>query len=107
MLRALAMYVELNCKEDMNIFLTSGFRARSTTRTPAQLPDQPTIDSLDQGVSGQFLAWVKTVRNAKSYNVRVGEVGPGGATPTSWTTVTIPHAKKPALLNGLTPGTTY
>src|SRR5438876_3818749 len=33
MLRALAMYVELNCKEDMNIFLSSGFRARSTTRT--------------------------------------------------------------------------
>src|SRR5215831_11998120 len=27
MIRALSMYVELNCKEDMNIFLTSGFQA--------------------------------------------------------------------------------
>ena len=107
MIRALAMYVELNCKEDMSIFLSSGFQARSTTRTPVQLPDQPTIDELEQGVSGQFLAWIQSVRNAKHYNVRVGAVGPGGATPTSWTTVTIPHAKRPALLDGLTPGTTY
>ena len=56
MLRALAMYVELNCKEDMTIFLTSGFEARSTTRTPPQLPDQPTIVDLEQGATGQFLA---------------------------------------------------
>jgi hypothetical protein len=106
-IRALATYVELNCKEDMAVFLSSGFQPKSTSRNPAQLPDQPTIDELEQGVSGQFLAWVKWVRSAKSYNVRVGAVGPGGATPTSWTTVTIPHAKRPALLNGLTPGTTY
>ena len=107
MIRALALYVELNCKEDMTIFLTSGFQPRSTTRTPAQLPDQSTIEELEQGASGQFLAWIKSVRNAKSYNVRIGVVGPGGATPTSWTTVTIPNAKRPALLNDLTPGTTY
>lgn len=107
MLRALAVYVELNCKDDMNIFLTSGFQARSTTRTPAQQVDQPTLASLDQGDSGQFLAYVKAVRNAKSYDARFGVVGPSGATPTSWTTVTIPNAKRPALLNGLTPGTTY
>jgi len=107
MIRALAIYVELNCKEDMATFLTSGFQPRSTTRTPAQLPDQPTLDELEQGASGQFLAWVKSVRNAKSYNVRIGVAGPGGAIPTAWTTVTIPHAKRPALLNGLTPGTTY
>jgi hypothetical protein len=107
MIRALAMYVELNCKEDMTIFLTSGFEAKSTTRTPPRLPDQPTIVELEQGATGQFLAWVKAARYAKSYNVRVGVVGPGGATPTSWTTVTIPHAQRPALLNDLTPGTTY
>jgi hypothetical protein len=107
MIRAMAVYVELNCKEDMAIFLTSGFQPRATTRTPVGLPGQPTIDELEQGASGQFLAWIKSVRNAKSYNVRIGVVGPGGATPTAWTTVTIPNAKRPALLNGLMPGTTY
>jgi hypothetical protein len=34
-LRALALYVELNCKNDLNVFLTSGFTPRSNTRTPA------------------------------------------------------------------------
>src|SRR5581483_6885605 len=49
MLRTLALYVELNCKEDMNIFLSSGFTPRSSTRTPAQPLAQPAINSLEQG----------------------------------------------------------
>ena len=36
MLRSLALYVELYCKEDMNAFLSSGFQPRSTTRTPVK-----------------------------------------------------------------------
>ena len=47
-LRALALYVELNCKDDLNTFLTSGFQPRSSTRT-APLPlDQPIVVSIDQ-----------------------------------------------------------
>src|SRR6058998_2409808 len=48
MLRGLAIYVELNCKADMNTFLSSGFQPRSGTRTPAQPLDQPMITSLDR-----------------------------------------------------------
>jgi hypothetical protein len=108
MLRALAMYVELNCKGDMNTFLSGGFQPRSRTRTPAPPLQPPTILSVDQGVSGEFLVWIKPVgRHAKSYDVRSGVVGPGGATPTTWSTVTVPNTKTAARINGLTPATTY
>src|SRR5205085_6881947 len=41
MLRMLAFHVELNCKDDMNLFLTSGFTPRSKARTAPQ-PQEPT-----------------------------------------------------------------
>jgi hypothetical protein len=108
MLRALALYVELNCKDDMNTFLTSGFEARSAARTPASPPATPVIEELDQGVTGQLLAWIKSAgRAAKHYVVRCGQVGPGGATPTTWLTVTVPNAKTAVALDNLTPGITY
>jgi hypothetical protein len=107
-LRAIAMYVELNCKDDMNTFLSSGFQPRSRTRTPAGPLEQPTIQSVDQGVSSEFMVWIKSVgRSAKSYDVRTGVVGAGGATPTTWSTVTVPNTRTAARINGLTPGTTY
>jgi hypothetical protein len=107
MIKQLAAYVEFNCKDDMNIFLSSGLQPRSTTRTPAQPLDQPAIDSIDQGVSGQLLAWLKMVRKAKSYQLQIGPVGPGGATPTSWMTQMVPNARTAVPIIGLTPGTTY
>jgi hypothetical protein len=106
-LRSLALYVELNCKDDLNIFLTSGFTPRSNTRTPAQPLDQPTILDIVQGVSGQLLVSAKAVRNAKTYELRSGPVGPGGATPVSWVMQTVSKVKPAAPINGLTPGTTY
>src|SRR2546427_1336752 len=73
MLRALALYVELNCKDDMNTFLTSGFQPRSSTRAAAQPLDQPMILSVDQGITGELLVSIKSVgRSAKSYDVRYG-----------------------------------
>ena len=108
MLRALALHVELNCKDDMNTFLTSGFEARSTSRTPAAPLATPVVAGLDQGVTGQLLARIKSAgRATKHYLVRCGQVGPGGATPTSWVTVTVPNARTAVALNNLTPGITY
>jgi hypothetical protein len=106
-LRTLASYVEVNCKDDPNIVLSSGFQLRSGVRKPSEPLPQPVIERLDQGISSQLLALVKTVHRAKSYDVRVGAMGPGGTTPASWTTVTIPHSRKAAQLDGLTPGTIY
>ncbi len=107
MLRGLAIYVELNCKADMNTFLSSGFQPRSGTRTPAQPLDQPMITSLDQGKSGELQASTKSVRGAKLYEFRWGQVGPGGAAPTTWSIQQFAKAKPPATIIGLTPGTTY
>ena len=107
MLRALATYVEVNCKEDMNTFLSSGFQPRSSTRTPAQPLDQPVLLGIDQGATGELLASIKPVRKAKAYDLRFGPVGSGGAAPASWSMKTVAQAKQPVSIEGLTPGTTY
>src|SRR5207248_6174107 len=107
MLRVLAFFVELNCKEDMNVFLTSGFTPRSTARTAPQPLEPTTVLSVDQGVSGEFKVSMKSVRRAKNYQARSGQVGAGGATPTTWSIVTVPNAKTAAVISGLIPGATY
>ena len=107
-IRAIALYVELNCKDDMNIFLSSGLTPRSSTHTPAGELNQPMISSVDYGVSGELLVSIKSVgRKAKNYDVRYGVVGASNALPATWLTVTVPNTKSPARLTGLTPGTTY
>jgi len=106
-IKHLATYVELNCKDDVNIFLSSGFQPRSSARTPAQPLDQPTILNIDQGPTGQLLASIKPVRKAKSYELRYGAVGAGGAAPAAWSTLMAPSTKTAVPVNGLTPGTTY
>ena len=106
-IKHLATYVELNCKDDINIFLSSGFQPRSSARTPAQPLDQPTILNIDQGPTGQLLASIKPVRKAKSYELRYGAVGAGGAAPAAWSTLMVPSTKTAVPINGLTPGTTY
>ena len=106
-LRLVALYVELNCKGDMNIFLTSGLTPRSATRTPSQQLAPTAVTGVKQTISGQLLASIKAVRGAKNYQLRIGQIGAGGAMPTSWTIETVPNARTAAALNGLTPGTTY
>ena len=53
-LRLLGRYVEVNCKDDMAIFKSSGFEPASTSRTPPQGLSQ-NIRSIDHGAnSGQM-----------------------------------------------------
>jgi len=106
-IKQLATYVELNCKDDINIFLSSGFQSRSSARTPAQPLDPPVILNIDQGTPGQLLVSIKAVRKAKSYELRYGAAGAGGAAPAVWSTLMAPNAKTAVPINGLTPGTTY
>ena len=106
-IKLLATYVELNCKDDMNIFLSSGFQPRSSVRATPQPLDQPLILNIDQGTPGQLLASVKSVRGAKHYELRYGPVGAGGAAPAAWSTLMVPNAKIAISVSGLTPGTTY
>jgi hypothetical protein len=105
-LRQLATYVESNCNEDMAIFTSSGFEARSTVRTPSQSLTQPVIKKIDQGSnSGQLLVKIAAIPNARSYEFRHAAIANGNPGP--WTTLTLTGVKAPVSVTGLTPGTIY
>ncbi len=106
MIKQLATYVEVTSKEDMNVFLSSGFQPRSSARTAAQPLDQPTILGIGQGASGELVVSIKPVRKAKSYELRYGVQGAGGAAPAAWSTLTRPNAR-PISVSGLAAGITY
>ena len=106
LLRQLAHFVEIACKDDMATFMTSGFKPASYARTAPQPLPPASILSVDQGNTGQLLVSVNPLPKARLFEVRSAPVGTGG-TPSTWTTVAIPNAIKPAVLNNLTPGTTY
>ena len=87
----------MNCKQEGN----------AQRRTHPQPLNQPVVLNIDQGSSGVLLASIKSVRGAKTYDVRFGPVGAGGATPPSWSMKTVAKIKPPVAIDGLTPGTTY
>src|SRR3989441_2863552 len=71
MLRLLARYVEVTCKNDMAIFKSSGFEPASTTKTPPAPLSQPSIRKIDHGATtGQLAAQIKSVSRARSYEIR-------------------------------------
>src|SRR5690348_13749168 len=106
MLDQLANHAETYCKDDKTIFLTSGFETKSTTKTPPAPLDQPTIESVDQGNTGQAVVKINPVKGARSYVIQFGGMGPGGTPPTTWSTTPAIKSKPPTKINGLTPGTT-
>src|SRR2546425_12077460 len=52
----LAHYVEANCNDDLATFLLSGFQPASSTKTPPQPLDQPSITVEPGPVTGQMKA---------------------------------------------------
>ena len=103
-MQQIAKYVELNCKNDTGIFLSSGLKPASFNRAPQPLA-QPTVVKIDHGMACQLLVRVKSV-GASSYELRWGAVV-NGAPPASWTTTGFTSAKAAIAVNNLTPGTTY
>jgi len=106
-LRALANHVELTAKDNLNMFLSSGFTPRSNNRSAAQVLESTVVTGIEQGPSGVLVVSIKPVSKAKTYELRFGAAGPGGALPASWTNQTLPSVRTPAVLSGLTPGTSY
>ena len=102
----LAHYVEANSKEDMTIFLSSGFTPKSSTKTTTP-PVSESIRTIDPGPdSGQVLVSLMKYPDAASYEVRWAPVGAGGIVGT-WTTQAIGNIKPATAISGLTPATTY
>ena len=106
MLRLLGHYVEAACKNDMPTFVSSGFAAASTGRTPPQPVSQTAIVAVDQGNAGQLVVTIRPVTKAKSYELRYAPVPAAGATVT-YTTTLVASTKPSTPINNLTPGVTY
>ena len=106
MLRLLARYVEVTCKNDMAIFKSSGFEPAPTTRTPRQQLSER-IRKIDHGAnSGQVLILIKADPKALSYELRYTVLG-SGEKPGVWTTQLVTNVKTPITITSLVPGTTY
>src|SRR5215467_7235837 len=85
MMYQLGHWVVANCKDDPGIFQSSGFQARSTTRTPSEPLPQPSIEKLESGdVSGQIRVKPKAIPKATHYEVKYASIGADGK-PGSWT----------------------
>ena len=107
MLELLAHHAETYSKDDMTIFLSSGFEAASTTRTSPGPLDQPTIESIKQGGTGQAVIKPKAIKGARSYVIQYGPTGSGGTPPVTWLSTPAIKAQPATKINGLTPGTMY
>jgi hypothetical protein len=103
MLRLLGRYVEVTSNGDMAVFQTSGFQAAAPKTTPSPLTEK--IRKVEHGPnSGQITVWLKGVAKASSYELRYALAN---AAPPVWASVPASSVKKPLVLTGLTPATTY
>ncbi len=102
----LAHWVEMNCKDDINTFLSTGLQAVALkSKTP---PQSESVRKIAPGsVAGQMLVWLVKLAHAASYEVRWAPVPAGGGAPTAWSSQPLSNVKAPAVISGLTPGTAY
>ena len=106
LLEQLAAYVQSICNNNMAIFLSSGFKAKSSTKILA-----PTVSDSIRSVkvgpnSGQIQVKLVAVPGAGSYQLRWAPVRAGGV-PSEWTIQPITNIKSATVVIGLTLGTTY
>ena len=106
LLDQLANYVQSNCKDDMTIFLSSGFKAKSSAKTTAATASESIRYTKPGPSSGQAQVKLVAVPGASSYEVRWAPV-PAGGVPTAWLSQPVTHLRSATIVWGLTPGTTY
>ena len=104
-LRQNALYVQNSSNNDLATLLTSGYQAASTNHSQSPLA-QPVIGDLVNGNTGELVARVKSVTNARTYEARYAVVG-AGSTPGPWQSGGLFTSSKSIIITGLTPGTTY
>jgi hypothetical protein len=106
MYELLGHYVEATCNDDLATFDTSGFTAKSNTRTAPQPLAVAKFSSIDRGPnSGQAVVKVESQPGAIAFDVHYALEGAGGV-PGPWTTMTLTSPKK-VIVSGLTPAGTY
>jgi len=105
MLKELAYFVQLKCKDSMVILLSSGFEAQSRNRTPASLA-KGMIARIAQTHSTVALVTAKVDRGARSYEVQAAEIDDDGVLgPYGMPVIRTSSRKIP--VEGLTPGKQY
>ena len=106
MLKDLARWVEMNCKEEMKTFLASGFEAVTTVPTKTA-PLTESIRKVEPGPNpGQFKFTLKDDPLALAYELQWTPAVPNG-TPAGWTNKHIGLTRPPTIISGLVPGTSY
>ncbi|HEY2380419.1 MAG TPA: fibronectin type III domain-containing protein [Terriglobia bacterium] len=105
-LRQIGQYAEANCKDEITIFLKSGYNAVSSTRTPAVPLSAAFRKIVPGGNSGQILVTLVAQAAAFSYVLRWAPAAAGGTLGT-WIEQPVGNTRPPALVAGLIPGTTY
>lgn len=105
LLRRLAAYVQTSSNGDLAILLSSGFQAANPSRAQQPLA-KPINPELRNGLSGQLLAKIKPVPNAKCYETRYAAVAPDGAVG-PFQSGDICTDSRAVAINNLTPGAMY
>jgi len=106
LLDQLAKYVQSNCKDDMTIFLSSGFKAQSWVKTKTATASESIRYVKPGPSSGQVQVKLVAVPGAGSYEVRWAPV-PAGGVPSAWISQPVTHLRSATIVASLTPGTIY
>ena len=103
LLRELAIYLHLTCKNDLPTLMSSGFPCQKSTRTPAGSLPVPATPVLSQGSrSGEIDVSTRPIANASIYNWRIAlATAPDDYLQQSQTTAAS------NTFEGLTPGQAY
>ncbi|HEY2383263.1 MAG TPA: fibronectin type III domain-containing protein [Terriglobia bacterium] len=105
-LNQLAGYVTANCEDDITIFLSSGFKAASFTKTTSPTASE-SIRWMKLGPGmGQMRVKLVAYPGADSYDLRWAPV-PAGGVPTAWNSQPVSNTRSATIVSGLTPGTLY
>ncbi len=99
----LATYVELNCKQNLEILRSSGFKAANQERRREPLPKPASVAVKAGEMEGQLVAAVKPpIKNTSMYEGRASI--DGGVT---WLPSIFTGDSRHITFNGLTPGAMY
>ncbi len=102
LLRELALYVQIACKNDLAVLLSSGFREMSTDRASVPLPAISGV-RLTNGSAGRLVGRVDPIVNANTYE---GRIAPA-ATPAAFLASVFSSDSQHINFDNCTPGDLY
>ena len=106
-LHQLGHYVESLAENSMAVFLSSGFEPAGKSASTGAIV--PRIVKIKHGKSGElYVSYEAFYRRVLYYELRYGPQGHGGVPPNPWMqSWQSKQARRPALIQNLTPGTVY